>query len=172
MCGIAGLYHMMRREVPAHCLKKMCDVMGHRGPDDEGYVYFHVCNAPYEDEGYWVERGKDMPDIPDRAAWREHFHGNGHFNLALGHRRLSVIDLTSYAHQPMSNRTNGRWITYNGEIYNFRELRRELQEKGHYFFSQSDTEVIIHLYEEYGEKAVERLNGIFAFALWDGKKTG
>ncbi|MBN2845204.1 MAG: asparagine synthetase B, partial [Deltaproteobacteria bacterium] len=111
-----------------------------------------------------------MPDIADGASWREHFHGNGHFNLVLGHRRLSIIDLSSYAHQPMSNRTNGRWITYNGEIYNFRELRRELQEKGHYFFSQSDTEVIIHLYEEYGEGAIERLNGIFAFALWDGKK--
>ncbi|MBN2254269.1 MAG: asparagine synthase (glutamine-hydrolyzing) [Deltaproteobacteria bacterium] len=164
------MYHLKKEPVPAHCLKKMCDVMGHRGPDDEGYVFFHVRSAPYEDEGYWVERGKDMPDIADGASWREHFHGNGHFNLVLGHRRLSIIDLSSYAHQPMSNRTNGRWITYNGEIYNFRELRRELQEKGHYFFSQSDTEVIIHLYEEYGEGAIERLNGIFAFALWDGKK--
>jgi len=170
MCGIAGIYNLQRELVPAYCLKSMCDAMKHRGPDDEGYVFFHVRNDPFRDEGYWVEKGKDMPDISDRERWRELFHGNGDFNLALGHRRLSVIDLTSAAHQPMSNRANGIWITYNGEIYNFKELRRELESKGHHFFSRSDTEVIIHLYEEYGDDAITKLNGIFSFALWDGRK--
>ncbi|MCK9275727.1 MAG: asparagine synthase (glutamine-hydrolyzing) [Syntrophales bacterium] len=170
MCGIAGLYHLKGGAVPSYSLKKMCDSMSHRGPDDEGYVFFHVRNEPYADEGYWMECGKDLPGFKDHFSWKEAFSSNGDFNLALGHRRLSIIDLSSNAHQPMSNRTNGRWIVFNGEIYNFRELRQELKEKGHYFFSGSDTEVIIHLYEEYGEEAVRLLNGIFAFALWDGKK--
>ncbi|NVL89479.1 MAG: asparagine synthase (glutamine-hydrolyzing) [Desulfobacterales bacterium] len=170
MCGIAGIYHLERKPIPAHCLQGMCDVMKHRGPDDEGYVFFHVRNEPFRDEGYWVEKGADMPAVQGVEEWRNLFGGNDDFNLALGHRRLAVIDLTSAAHQPMSNRANGIWISYNGEIYNFRELRRELESKGHHFFSRSDTEVIIHLYEEYGDDGITRLNGIFAFALWDGRK--
>jgi len=170
MCAIAGMYHLQNEPVPAYCLKKMCDVMEHRGPDDQGYVFFHVENEPYREEGYWVERGSDMPGFSSREAWRSAFDGNGDFNLALGHRRLSIIDLTAGGHQPMSSRANGIWVTYNGEIYNFKDLRRELLGKGHRFFSNSDTEVIIHLYEEYGEEAIGRLNGMFAFALWDGRK--
>jgi asparagine synthase (glutamine-hydrolysing) len=166
MCGFAGMYHLQRKPVPAHCLKRMCDVIAHRGPDDEGAVYFHVQNEPFKSEGYWVEQGNDRRGSnADRML-----SGGEEFNLALGHRRLSIIDLTQAGHQPMSNRANGIWITYNGEIYNFRELRRELQAAGHHFFSQTDTEVIIHLYEEYGDDAVSKLNGIFAFALWDGRK--
>ncbi len=170
MCGIAGLYHLNRQAVPAHRLKSMCDAMSHRGPDDEGYVYFQVMDEPFKQEGYLVERGAEMPPISDHRVWREMFGGNGDFNLALGHRRLSVIDLSDNAHQPMSNRANGIWVTYNGEIYNYRELRAELQQQGHHFFSQSDTEVLIHLYESYGVDALKRLNGIFSFALWDGQK--
>ena len=170
MCGIAGIYHLHRKPIPSHCLKSMCDVMKHRGPDGEGYVFFHVQNAPFKDEGYWIEKGGDLPTVQGPDEWKQLFNGDGHFNLALGHRRLAIIDLTSAGHQPMSNRANGIWITYNGEIYNFRELRLELEAKGHRFFSQSDTEVIIHLYEEYGTAAFSKLNGIFAFALWDGKQ--
>ena len=169
MCGIAGLYHLKGEAIPAHCLKGMCDAMRHRGPDDEGYVFFDVRQYPFKDEGYWIEKRHDMPDLDSDRQWQEAFHGNGRFNLALGHRRLAVIDLSDAAHQPMSNRANGIWVTYNGEIYNFPTLRRELKSRGHHFFSQSDTEVIIHLYEEYGENAISRLNGIFAFALWDGR---
>jgi len=170
MCGIAGIYHLKNSSIPSHCLKSMCDVMKHRGPDDEGYVFFHVRDDPFKNEGYLIEKDKDLPTVQNQKEWVRLFNGNGHFNLALGHRRLSVIDLTSAGHQPMSNRANGIWVTYNGEIYNFRELRKELEDKGHHFFSQSDTEVIIHLYEEYGDQAVAMLNGIFAFALWDGRK--
>ena len=130
MCGIAGLYHLNRQAVPAHRLKSMCDAMSHRGPDDEGYVYFQVMDEPFKQEGYLVERGAEMPPISDHRVWREMFGGNGDFNLALGHRRLSVIDLSDNAHQPMSNRANGIWVTYNGEIYNYRELRAELVHVG------------------------------------------
>jgi asparagine synthase (glutamine-hydrolysing) len=91
-------------------------------------------------------------------------------NIALGHRRLSVIDLSPSAHQPMSNEDGTLWIVYNGEIYNFAELREELTAKGHRFRSHSDTEVIIHLYEEEGPECVKRLRGMFAFAIWDDRR--
>jgi asparagine synthase (glutamine-hydrolysing) len=80
-----------------------------------------------------------------------------------------VIDLSPAGRQPMGNEDGTVWITYNGEIYNFPELREELAAKGHHFQSATDTEVILHLYEKYGEACVERLNGMFAFAIWDGR---
>jgi asparagine synthase (glutamine-hydrolysing) len=87
----------------------------------------------------------------------------------LAHRRLSVIDLEG-GHQPMSNADESIWITYNGECYNFQELRKELTRQGHHFKTNSDTEVIIHLYEQYGVNCVDHMRGMFAFALWDIKK--
>ena len=92
---------------------------------------------------------------------------NHHCGLA--HRRLSVIDLQG-GHQPMSNAEESIWITYNGECYNFQELRKELKQLGHRFKTNSDTEVIIHLYEQYGVKCVDHMRGMFAFAIWDKKK--
>jgi asparagine synthase (glutamine-hydrolysing) len=89
--------------------------------------------------------------------------------IALGHRRLSIIDLQSGS-QPMSNEDGTIWITYNGEIYNFFELKKELITKGHRFKTKSDTETIIHAYEEYGVRCVDRLRGMFAFGIWDGRK--
>jgi len=88
-------------------------------------------------------------------------------NVGLGHTRLKIIDLSTAAHQPMSNEDGTIWIVYNGEIYNFQELRKDLLEKGHIFRSKSDTEAIIHLYEEYGIDCVKFLRGMFAFAIWD-----
>jgi asparagine synthase (glutamine-hydrolysing) len=87
--------------------------------------------------------------------------------VGLGHRRLSIIDLNTGA-QPMCNEDGTVWVTYNGEIYNFMELRRELETLGHNFRSLTDTEVIVHAYEEWGDASVQRLHGMFAFALWDG----
>jgi asparagine synthase (glutamine-hydrolysing) len=87
--------------------------------------------------------------------------------LGLGHARLSIIDLAS-GHQPLSNEDGTIWIVFNGEIYNFQELRDLLSGKGHVFRTKSDTEVIVHLYEELGPQCVEKLRGMFAFALWDG----
>ena len=90
-------------------------------------------------------------------------------NVGLGIRRLSIIDLET-GHQPISNEDNSIHVVYNGEIYNFKALRDELLQKGHTFKTNSDTEVILHLYEEVGKQLVTRLNGMFAFALWDAKR--
>jgi len=91
-------------------------------------------------------------------------------NVGLGHRRLSIIDLSPLAHQPMSNEDGTIWIVYNGEIYNFPELREDLIKRGHVFRSRSDTETIIHLYEEYGAECLKHIRGMFAFAIWDEKE--
>jgi len=88
-------------------------------------------------------------------------------SVGLGHRRLAIIDLSPTGHQPMSNEDGTIWITFNGEIYNHLELRAELEQRGHRYRGNSDTETLIHLYEEYGCDCVKYLRGMFAFALWD-----
>jgi asparagine synthase (glutamine-hydrolysing) len=96
--------------------------------------------------------------------------GEGHYTdggIGLGHRRLAIIDLSEAAHQPMSNETGDVVITYNGEIYNFQTLRVELEARGHRFHSRTDSEVVVHAYEEWGPGCVTRFNGMFAFGLWD-----
>ncbi|HXJ93278.1 MAG TPA: asparagine synthase (glutamine-hydrolyzing) [Terriglobia bacterium] len=89
--------------------------------------------------------------------------------LGLGNRRLSIIDLPG-GHQPISNEDGTVWITFNGEIYNYRDLRQDLETRGHHFRTASDTEAIVHLYEEYGLDGLHQLRGMFAFALWDGRR--
>lgn len=93
----------------------------------------------------------------------EHVEGN----VGLGHLRLSIIDLSTAGHQPMTNEDGRYWIVFNGEIYNYLELRERLEASGHRFRSHSDTEVLLHLFEEEGESCVTHLNGMFAFAIWD-----
>lgn len=90
-------------------------------------------------------------------------------NIGLAHRRLAIIDLRPEAGQPMSNEDGTAWITFNGEIYNFQELRQDLEARGHVFRTQSDTEAIIHAYEEYGRQCLNRLRGMFAFAIWNSR---
>ncbi len=87
--------------------------------------------------------------------------------IGLGHRRLAIIDLSPSGHQPMSNEDKTIWLVFNGEIYNYLELRAYLKAKGHTFASQTDTEVVIHAYEEWEEECLQRFNGMFAFAIWD-----
>jgi asparagine synthase (glutamine-hydrolysing) len=107
-----------------------------------------------------AHRGPD-----DSGLWERKFPDGGF--VGLGSRRLAILDLSPDGHMPMCNEDRTVWITYNGEIYNFVELRRELESKGHRFASHTDTEVIIHLYEQEGADCVKRLNGMFAFAICD-----
>src|SRR6266536_3514089 len=90
-------------------------------------------------------------------------------NVGLAMRRLSIIDVKT-GHQPMSNEDESVWIVFNGEIYNHQELRKDLQHRGHRYRTRSDTETIVHLYEEYGRDCVQHLRGMFAFAIWDRPK--
>lgn len=116
-------------------------------------------------EGVDEKALRAMADIVShRGPDDEGFYIDG--NIGLGHKRLSIIDLKT-GHQPICNEDETIWIVSNGAIYNYLELRQELTAKGHDFKTHSDTEVIIHLYEEYGVKCVDRLNGVFAFSLWD-----
>jgi asparagine synthase (glutamine-hydrolysing) len=129
----------------------MCDVLSHRGPDDEGMVFIKG--------GQYFEVKKSTPFL---------HHENG-FEVGLGHRRLSIIDLSQAAHQPMCNEDGTIWIVFNGEIYNFQEIGKGLEEKGHLLKSKSDTEVILHSYEEWGVECLNHFRGMFAFAIWDSK---
>src|SRR4051812_27668698 len=90
-------------------------------------------------------------------------------NVGLGFNRLSIIDLSG-GHQPLSNEDGSVWIIFNGEIYNFESLHRELVSRGHRFRTKSDTETIVHAWEEYGERCVEKLRGMFAFVIWDERQ--
>ncbi|MEW6670464.1 MAG: asparagine synthase (glutamine-hydrolyzing) [Thermodesulfobacteriota bacterium] len=141
MCGICGIVHYDHTPIETALMEKMCRSFACRGPDDEG-VY-----ASGPGDG-----------------------GSDRVQAAFGHRRLSIIDLSAAGHQPMSNETDAIWVTYNGEIYNFKDLKRQLLNKGHRFKSDTDTEVILHLYEEVGTAAVQEFNGMFAFGLWDAQK--
>ena len=132
MCGICGKLNFEAGEpADARLLRRMSDLIEHRGPDGAG----------------------------------EYIDGP----VALGHRRLSIIDLDT-GDQPMANEDGTIWVVYNGEIYNFKELRTELLARGHRFKSESDTEVIVHMYEELGDACVNRFRGMFAFALWDSRQ--
>ncbi len=109
-----------------------------------------------------AHRGPD-----DEGAYRV---THGDYSVTLGHRRLSIIDLSAAGHQPMSRSKSQLWITYNGELYNFPELQKELESLGHTFASKTDTEVILAAYEQWGDDALKKFNGMFAFALWDNRR--
>ncbi len=147
MCGIVGF----TGPFSSATLASMSDLVAHRGPDDEGAVM--------------LQRRDAVP-------------------VGLGHRRLSIIDLSARGHQPMrlhceacgadrgSAREQGVWLVYNGETYNYPALRSELEGQGHRFTSRSDSEVLLHLYAAHGPGFLERMNGIFALALYDGRHSG
>lgn len=148
MCGIAGIYHFNEKPVEPSVIKFMTDLLRHRGPDDYGFAFFNR-------QGYCSRRTRE----PEQSA--------PDASLAFGHRRLAIIDLAETGAQPMSNGQGNHWIAYNGEIYNYIELRKQLRRLGHSFAGTSDTEVILKAYEQWGSECVQRFNGMWAFALWD-----
>src|SRR5262245_3548601 len=143
MCGITGaIWTDPDRGIEAPDLQRMTDCLRHRGPDGEGtYLSEYRHRPPYE----------SMPGI------------------ALGFRRLAIIDLVTGG-QPMSNEDGSIWLVFNGEIYNYLDLRRRLEGSGHTFRTDSDTETIVHLYEDEGPECFSHLNGMFAVAIWDSNR--
>jgi len=126
-----------------------------------------ICGKIYFDNDNLVDQNiikKMMKVIRHRGPDDEGMYING--QVGLGHKRLSIIDLNT-GKQPVSNEDGKVWVVYNGEIYNYKELRTFLLQRGHFFKTETDTEVIVHLYEEHGEKFISKLRGMFAFALWD-----
>jgi asparagine synthase (glutamine-hydrolysing) len=148
MCGVCGFVTKTALSESDRILERMVEALRHRGPD--------AC-------GSWMARnGSASTPLHPLQAY-----------AYLGHTRLAIIDLSEAGKQPMPNEDGTVWVTYNGEVYNFAELRRQLEAKGHCFRSKTDTEVLVHAYEEWDEDFVSKLRGMFAFALWDGRqKTG
>ncbi len=173
MCGIPGVVSLDGRPIDPDWIKRMCDALAHRGPDDAGYAFFRLGEGRRGEGGYWCSFAdpkfrhvnEHLP-VFGGSYCREELSKSS-FSVGLGHRRLAIIDLTPYGHQPMSSSDCRYWITYNGEIYNFPELRDDLRTRGHVFRTRSDTEVLLHLWEEYGRDCLPMLDGMFAFALYD-----
>ena len=144
----------------------MTHLIRHRGPDDEGYVFFGA-------DSLLITGGEDTPAEAYHTSFahrpRQSYPAtlpNG-LTAAFGHRRLSIIDLSPAGHQPFCSPDQRYWIIYNGEIYNYLEIRQELAAKGYTFATQTDTEVILLAYLEWGQECLHRFNGMFAFLIFD-----
>ncbi|MBP2682275.1 MAG: asparagine synthase (glutamine-hydrolyzing) [Deltaproteobacteria bacterium] len=151
MCGIYGEVSFRPGGVGRELLHGATEIVRHRGPDGYGYIGWH----PDESRAVPCREAREIPGVP---------------LVAFGHRRLSIIDLSEAASQPMGTPEGDLWITYNGEVYNYLELRVELAAKGHVFRTASDTEIILHAYREWGEECLSRFNGMWAFGLLDLRK--
>ncbi len=145
MCGIVGILRNFVADISSDIVERMTGDISHRGPDDEGISFFSATSA----ENWQLCSGTD-------GGWR----------VALGSRRLSILDLSDAGHMPMAYR-NRFWIVYNGEIYNFIEIRAELEQLGHDFRSSSDTEVILAAYAEWRAASFARFRGMWGLIIFD-----
>ncbi len=159
MCGIAGIYSLGEK-VEISWIKKMTATLMHRGPDDEGFL---AINTEKKEISHLTG-----PDSKVAGKRVETFDNS--INLLLGHRRLSIIDITPSGHQPMSNPAGTIWIIYNGEIYNYLELREELKTFGYEFKTNTDTEVLLAAYEKWKEKCLSKFNGMWSFVIYDARE--
>ncbi len=163
MCGITALYN--KSGLSSDYLSKCNVIVAHRGPDDEGYLLWKP-GDPLQvlsgnDTAESTQHFFKYPVLPsDSRDWL----------VGLGHRRLSIIDLSPHGHQPMVLTSRGLTITFNGEIYNYIEIREELKALGHHFETASDTEVILHAWVEWSKESLHRFNGMFAFVLLDSQQ--
>ncbi|MEH6604199.1 MAG: asparagine synthase (glutamine-hydrolyzing) [Pseudomonadales bacterium] len=161
MCGIAGLISLSGAgSSPGAGIVRMCDLMHHRGPDGEGYLF----SDKVSDRDFSSHIQMQRPSAYINEIEADRF-------LVLGHRRLSIIDLALEASQPMADVTGRYWLVFNGEIYNHRELRAELESKGYVFQTDhSDSEVILNGFSAWGRGVLKKLRGMFAFFIYDVKK--
>lgn len=160
MCGLSAILAPEPLVQPEDLLR-MTRVVTHRGPDDGGFVFFDASRAETP-----LFASDTSGSLPARDVFR-HIASSSRFNVGMGHRRLSILDLSSAGRQPMASANGRYWIAYNGEIYNHVELRKELESRGSRFRSHSDTEVLLAAYATWGRSCLERFNGMFAFVLYD-----
>jgi asparagine synthase (glutamine-hydrolysing) len=163
MCGIFGINYTNGKQVDLTALQNASTILHHRGPDDEGYLLTETKTGRLLLCG-----GRDTTselNLPSIQHLTDH-----QFNLALGFRRLSILDLSSAGHQPMASNDGKYWIIFNGEIYNYIELRTELARYGYEFHTGSDTEVILAAYQHWGVDCLSRFIGMWAFALLDRRE--
>ena len=163
MCGIAGIISI--HPIQPRVIYEMNDLLRHRGPDDEGYVLFDeddcLClGGPRTGE---VVYNSNTPYRPLQSILSSGLPAS---RLALAHSRLSIHDLSPQGHQPMSY-LNRYWLIFNGEIYNYIELRGELEAEGYHFISNTDTEVVLAAFDRWGEQCLSRFNGMWAIAIYD-----
>lgn len=159
MCGIVGVVNAVGHTVEWRRLAAASERIRHRGPDDEGYLgYDSRDGSVHAMGGTTTDPALALPGL-DSSRGSDH--------VALAHRRLAIIDLSNGGHQPMRSADGRYWIVFNGEIYNFLELRAELQAVGRRFYTHSDTEVLLEAFAEWGTAALPRLTGMFAFAILD-----
>ena len=176
MCGIVGAVAVRKPAVDVDSLKPMADIIAHRGPDDSGYLCFHTGVKHDRNVSFFqnltdntFKNPEELLPIIESESSQSELHSHD-YDVCMAHRRLSILD-TSYAgHQPMCDLSKNIWVAYNGEIYNFMELRLELEQCGHRFVSDTDTEVLIYAYVEWGIECVQKFNGMFAFILYDNFK--
>jgi asparagine synthase (glutamine-hydrolysing) len=165
MCGIFGIWHTDGRQVDLHALRRAVTSVRHRGPDDEGYLLVDTRSGRTLLAGGENTRPElGLPPV-------EHFAGviGERFDFALGFRRLSILDLSAAGHQPMCSNDGRHWLVFNGEVYNYIELRHELESAGHTFTTGTDSEVILAAYRRWGPECLSRFNGMWALAIWDGE---
>jgi asparagine synthase (glutamine-hydrolysing) len=163
LCGISGI--LSDDPEIKRSISYINALLKHRGPDDEGFLLINTHTGLSQSFS-----GEDSVDKIKNAYPNISSAEFDNYNLALGHRRLTIIDLSEQGHCPMSDEDGKIWITYNGEIYNYIELREELKSYGFKFRTQSDTEVIIKSYLKWGEECFSHFNGMWAFAIWDSLK--
>lgn len=168
MCGIAGIVSKNNSVSLKDAVFAMSQSIKHRGPDGEGFAFFsNTISVPvHSNETPLINKESKLflynPSVSINELQDNH-------NLALAHRRLSIIDLSEAGHQPMCDTSGNYWLTFNGEIYNYIELRDELKYKGHQFITQTDSEVLIEAYKEWGVDCLQHFNGMFSFVLFDRK---
>jgi len=168
MCGISGIIQFKNSVNTAQAIAKMNSLIAHRGPDDEGFVLFNNQEAQCFFSDITPQNVRESSFV---FAPKKHIQeANQQSNIALAHRRLSILDLSPSGHQPMCSSNQKLWISYNGEIYNYIEIRENLEKKGHRFISNSDTEVILNAYIEWGKDCVQHFNGMWAFVIYDSEK--
>ncbi|MEO8210795.1 MAG: asparagine synthase (glutamine-hydrolyzing), partial [bacterium] len=162
MCGIFGVLNFNEVNVDFTALQDSVNIIRHRGPDDEGYAFFNtykrICEERFGDTSA-IKKGKYI--LSDSSEV---------FNLTFGFRRLSILDLSINGHQPFFNDEKNICIIFNGEVYNYIEIREELIVKGYKFRTATDTEVIMNAYIEWGEDCLNRFNGMWGMALYDMRK--